>query len=59
MSFIGLLYIFFGSLGQFLVNGSRILSLVMTCASCLFAVLNLFYATGAKVKCFNPAKVSA
>lgn len=39
MSFIGLLYIFFGSLGQFLVNGSRILSLVMTCASCLFAVL--------------------
>ena len=39
MSFIGLLYIFFGALGQYLVSHSRVVSLIMVLASLFFAVL--------------------
>ena len=39
MSFIGLLLIFFGALGQLLINHSRVVSLIMVLASVLFAFL--------------------
>ena len=39
MSFIGLLYIFFGALGQYLVSHSRLVSVIMVLASFLFAIL--------------------
>jgi len=41
MSFIGLLYIFFGALGQYLINYSRIIGLIMVPGSVLF--IFLFY----------------
>ena len=39
MSFIGLLYIFFGALGQYLVSHSRAVSLIMVLASFFFSIL--------------------
>ena len=39
MSFIGLFYIFFGALGQYLVSHSRIVSLIVVLASLLFTIL--------------------
>ena len=39
MSFIGLFYIFFGALGQYLVSHSRMVSLIVVLASLLFTIL--------------------
>ena len=39
MSFIGLFYIFFGALGQYLVSHSRMVSLITVLASLLFTIL--------------------